>query len=164
MVTLKEGCNASVVGKLSHASAKGLIVVSKGAFADIWKVWPQFLLYCHAAKFDSQKLDPGLIFAHAAEPKQPFLGDPEPYLKEFIRYYTLCMHHVSPLLPDWIPLILKADAAGLQKKMDQLHSGSFGFPNQSLCWILNKHCLPKPEILIANWKSQAELLLGDWKI
>ena len=164
VVELNEDCRVSIVGKLSHASAKGLFLVSKGAFADIWKVWPQFLLYCHAAKFDSQKLNPRMIFAHTSASNEPFLDDPEPYLKEFIRYYTLCLQHVSPLLPDWIPLILKADAAGLQKKMDQLHADPFGFPNQSLRWILNKHCLPKPEILIANWKSQAELLLGNWKI
>ena len=61
------------------------------------------------------------------------------------------------LLPDWIPLILEEDVRGLQDKMRQLFSESFGdYQNHDLRWILNKHRLPSSETMIHYWKSQAE--------
>jgi exodeoxyribonuclease V gamma subunit len=123
-------------------------------------MWPQFLLYCYALKW--QKWQPQLILAHAAQPKTAFFDDPELYLKQFIHYYALCLHNFSPLLPEWIPLILEEDVRGLQDKMRQLYADSFGiYQSQDLRWILNKKRLPSSETMIHYWKPQAEHLVGD---
>ncbi len=162
LLVYEDGYRLSIVGKLSQVTPQGLLALSKGTLADAWKVWPHFLLYCYAAKLCPQKLQPQLILAHSAQPKKAFFDDPEPYLKQFVNYYALCLHNFSPLLPDWIPLILEEDVRGLQDKMRQLFTESFGvYQNQDLRWILNKHRLPSSEIMIHNWKSQAEQLLGD---
>lgn len=161
-VNYEDGYKLSVVGKLPHVTPKGLLALSKGALTDAWKAWPQFLLYCYAAKLCPDKLEPQLILAHSAQPKKAFFDDPEPYLKQFINYYALCLQNFSPLLPDWIPLILEDDVRGLQDKMRQVFSESFGvYQSHDLRWILNKYRLPNSETMIHYWKGQAELLLGD---
>jgi exodeoxyribonuclease V gamma subunit len=158
----EDGYKLSVKGKLSHVTSKGLFVLSKGTIGDVWKVWPQFLLYCFVAKQFPEKLESQLIFSQSAQPKKAFFDDPESYLKQFINYYALCLQHFSPLLPDWLPFILEGNVRGLQEKMEQLFSESFGvYQNQDLLWILNKSQLPSSETLIKDWKAQAEHLLGD---
>ncbi len=161
-LTYEDSYKLSIVGKISHATPHGLLAISKGSLTDAWKVWPQFLLYCHAAKLCPDKLQPQLILAHSAQPKKAFFDDPESYLKQFVNYYALCLHNFSPLLPDWISLILEEDIRGLQDKMRQLFSDSFGvYQSHDLRWILNKHRLPSSEVMVHYWKPQAEQLLGD---
>jgi exodeoxyribonuclease V gamma subunit len=162
MLSDDNGRKLSIVGKLSHVTPQGLLVLSKGELADVWKAWPSFLLYCYAAKLCPQKLEKQLILVHAAQPKKAFFEDPEPYLKQFIHYYSLCLQKFSPLLPDWIPLILKEDVQGLQDKMKRVFSDSFGgYQNDCLQWILNRNRLPSSETMIEQWKGHAELLLKD---
>ena len=161
-LTYENGYQLSIVGKLPHATPRGLLALSKGTLTDAWKSWPQFLLYCHAAKLCPDKLEPQLILAHSAQPKRAFFDDPDRYLKQFINYYALCLQNFSPLLPDWIPLILEDNVRGLQDKMRQLFTESFGsYQSHDLRWILNKQQLPSSEKMIQFWKSQAEGLLGD---
>lgn len=159
-LTYEDGYKLAIVGKLPHVTTKGLLSLSKGSLTDAWKMWPQFLLYCYALKW--QKWQPHLILAHAAQPKIAFFDDPVHYLKQFIHYYALCLQNFSPLLPEWIPLILEEDVRGLQEQMRQLYADSFGiYQSQDLRWILNKKRLPSPETMIYYWKPQAERLVGD---
>lgn len=157
------GSKISIVGTLSNVTPNGLLVLSKGTLADAWKAWPQFLMYCYASKMLPQfNFQSQLILAHSSQPKKAFFEDPMPYLKQFINYYTLCVSNFSPLIPEWIPLILEADARGLQDKMRQLFSESFGsYLSHDLRWILNKQRLPNSETIISQWKTHAELLLSD---
>lgn len=158
----EDGYKLSIVGKLSHVTPRGLIALSKGTLADAWKAWPQFLLYCHAAKLCPGKLEPQLILAQSAQSKKAFFDDPDYHFKQFINYYALCLQNFSPLLPDWIPLILENDVRGLQDKMREIFSESFGaYQSHDLRWILNKQRLPSSETMIHYWKPQAEGLLGD---
>lgn len=161
-LTYEDGCKLSIVGKLSHATPRGLIALSKGTLADAWKAWPQFLLYCHAAKLRPDQFEPQLILTHSAQPKKAFFDDPDMHLKQFVNYYALCLQNFSPLMPDWIPHILEEDVRGLQDKMRRLFTESFGaYQNHELRWILNKHHLPRSETMIHYWKPQAEGLLRD---
>jgi exodeoxyribonuclease V gamma subunit len=161
-LTYEDGYQLSIVGKLSHVTTRGLVALSKGTLADAWKAWPQFLLYCHAVKLCPGKLEPQLILAHSAQPKKAFFDDPDYHLKQFVNYYALCLQNFSPLMPDWIPLILEDDVRGLQDKMREIFSESFGtYQSHDLRWILNKQRLPSSETMIHYWKAQAEGLLGD---
>lgn len=161
-LSYEDGYKLSIVGKLPHVTSKGLVSLSKGSLSDIWKTWPQFLLYCHAAKLYPDQLEPQLILTHSSQPKKAFFDNPNDYLKEFVNYYALCLQNFSPLLPDWIPLILESDIRGLQDKMNQLFKESFGvYQNDDLRWILNKYHLPNLDMIICNWKLLAEKLLRD---
>ena len=110
----------------------------------------------------SRKIRASAYFYTFCATEKAFFDDPDTYLKQFVNYYALCLQNFSPLLPDWISLILEEDVRGLQDKMRQLFTESFGvYQNQDLRWILNKHRLPNSETMIHYWKSQAEVLLGD---
>lgn len=162
-VTTENNQQISITGKLSHVTPKGLLAMNKGTLAEAWKMWPQFLLYQHVLQLHPQPLEPQLILAYGAKPKKAFFEQPHPYLKDFLNYYERCMTGFSPLLPDWIPLILEGDFQGVQDKMRQLFNTSqFGeYQNPDLRWILSKEWLPNAEQLIHNWKDYTQSLVGD---
>lgn len=163
-VSYSNGHQIHIVGELSNVTPKGLLSMSKATLSEVWKTWPQFLVYQYATKLHPQPLENQLILAYHSKPKKAFFDDPEPYLKQFIDYYGLCLKNFSPLIPDWIPLILDDNSKGIQDKMRQLFtSTSFGSEYQSLDlkWILNKDRLPCTDKMLEYWKDQAQLLLGD---
>ena len=152
----------SLTGKLSHVTSRGLVVLNRGTLVDAWKAWPQFLLYCYATTIHPLKLEPKLIFTHG-KTKQASFGDPALLLKPLIQYYFLCLDRFSPLLPEWLPLILDSDAKGLEDKMRQIYSNTFATDqSQEIRWVLNQTHLPNGEQLIQEWKPQAECLLKDF--
>jgi exodeoxyribonuclease V gamma subunit len=161
-VIYSEGKKIQITGKLPYVTSKGLVIMSKGSLADVWKAWPNFLLYHYATLWHPNSLERQLILTHAAHPKKSFIDDPTPYLKQFLDYYYLCLNHFSPLLPEWLSLILEGDAKGLQDKMRSAFSDSFGeHRSQDLRWILHKDYLPNSEQMIAQWKAPTEALLAD---
>lgn len=136
------GERITVVGKLPYVMPQGLLTLSKGSFGDLWKAWPEFLLFNYAAAFLPQPLERQLISIQGGKPKMALFTDPLPYLKDFVHYYAFCFKHLSPLHPDWIPFIIKEDAKGLENKMRGLFKESFGaYQSPELGWVLNKaHC------------------------
>lgn len=161
-LSLEDNRELFIVGKLTHATSKGLIVLSKGTLGDTWKAWPEFLLYCYAAKICPEKWEPRLIFTQTSQSKEAFFDDPVFLIEQLTHYYSACLHTFSPLLPEWVPFILDDDAKGLHEKMEKGFDESFGvYPNRELQWVLNRHQLPSAEEIVKNWKPQAEKLLGD---
>ena len=161
-LSYEDGYQVSIIGKLPYVTSKGLVALSKDSFSDIWKMWPQFLLYCSAIKLIPEEFDDQLILTYAAKPKKAFFNNPEPYLKQLISYYAQCLQNFSPLMPDWIQPILTEDAETLQEKMRSLFAKSFGsYQNPYLKWIFNEQHLPDSEDIILHWKEQAEILAGD---
>ena len=156
-----EGESLSIVGKLPFVSSKGLVILGKSSLAEACKGWPQFLLYCHAARLSQGKLKPQLIFTHSKESKKAFFHEPDPYFKQLIDYHSLCLDNFSPLLPEWISSILNEEVGPLKEKMKEIFIDPFGsYQNQELRWTLNKHSLPSTELLIQHWKPHAEKLFG----
>lgn len=157
----EDGYQLSIVGKLPYVTKKGLIALNRGALSDVWKIWPQFLMYCYAVQWFPEKFEQQLISVHA-QIKKSFFEKPDGYLKQFVNYYARCLQNFSPLFPEWIPYILESDANGLQDEMRKIFSESFGgYQSVDLRWILNKNHLLNAETLIQDWKPQAEVLLGD---
>lgn len=162
VLSYEDGYQFSIIGKIPLATQKGLLTLSKDSLPELWKAWPQFLLYCSAVKSLPQQWKPQLIPVHSAKIKPAFFDDPEPYLKKFIHYYVLCHRNFSPLMPDWIPFFLQADAAGLHNKISQLFTETGkAYRNPYLQWIFNKDQLPDSQGMIRLWKEQASLLAGD---
>lgn len=159
-VNYEDGYHLSIVGKIHHVTPKGLFTFGKGTQGELWKIWPQFLLFCHAADLLlPEKIDKQLIFSHAAKTQGNFFNSPEAPLKQFISYYSLCLTNFSPLLPDWIPHIVKGDSVSLREKIEQVFEDAFGgFPDHSLRWVLNKRSLPSAEAIIESWKKHVDTI------
>lgn len=163
-LTYPDGYQFQIVGELANVSSKGLVAFTSNTLAEAWKMWPQFLLFLHATQLNPAGLEKNLLLIKNSEPKIAFFDNPEQYFKSLIGYYCLCLKNFSPLLPEWIPLILANDVSGLAKKMEQLFSEQgFGSEYQGLDvrWILNKDKLPDAEKIIQIWKPQAQSLLGE---
>lgn len=162
IINVDNGQAIRITGKLPYVTTKGLLALSKGSFGDLWKSWPAFLLYHYAAQQHVEPLEKQLVPLQTGQAKKAFFDDPTPYLKGIIHYHNVCLKNFSPLLPDWIPLIIDHDVAGLEKKMKQVFADSYGGINDhELRWILNEKLLPCAEELMHNWKGHAEELAGD---
>jgi len=153
-----------IVGTLSHVTPKGLFAFAKDNLEEIWKIWPQFLVYQYACKHCPEQFESNLILSEKQTSKIPFFDDPDPYLKQFVRYYALCREHFSPLMPKWLDDILKKDRVGLQKELNQIYEDSFGeYRSLDLQWVFNKYRLPLAEDVLKFWENEAESLLSDIK-
>jgi len=155
LIIESEGKKHVVVGKIPYVCPQGMISPTKGSIEEMWKLWPQFLLFNYAAGRLPNPVERQILPLHAAKTKKTFFVDPIPYLKTFLNYYEISLRQVSPLLPEWISSISKEDVKGLRKKME----GSFGqFQKSEINWILNKTDLPHPEKIIRDWKPMLDLL------
>lgn len=162
-ITMHDGSKTTIIGLVEHAAPEGLFRHKAGTLSDIWEAWPDYLLYCSAAKLRPDLFTPSLIFTQnrTASVKPPSITDPEESLKKLIQYYQLCLNQISPLVSSWIPFILKKDAQGLQKKMRNLFDDSFGqFHDPYLKWCFNPSRLPDADSLIEDWHPYAESLCG----
>lgn len=164
-ITYSEDYQINIVGKIENVSKKGLVVAAKnGTISEIWKFWPQFLIYLCAIKKLPEVFEKQLILINTATPKKAFFDDPEPYLKQFIAYYGYCLNHFSPLYTDWITPILDGDENNLRNKMEQLNKSSFfGHLDISLQWAMNKDRIPSASSIISEWNNPSLVLLGDIK-
>lgn len=163
-ILLSENCQVQIVGELSMVTPKGLLAISSGSLQDIWKIWPQYLIYLYAAEQLPSQPEKSLILSKTSKAKMPFFDTPAHHLKRFIHYYSLCQQQLSPLMPDWIPFILKGDSQGLQKKMRELfaeNSYQEEYQGLYLKWIMNKNLLPNSETLIQKWRSYTQDLIQD---
>lgn len=158
----EEGYELSIIGKIPLATNKGLLALSKDSLSDVWKTWPQFLLYCHAAKMLPGHLKEQLIPLQASKIKATSFDDPLPHLKNFVNYYALCLKNVSPLLPDFVPLFLQEDEKVLQAKIKSyLNSASRTYRSPYHQWIFDQ--TPLSSEMIASWKNLAQRLTEEMK-
>lgn len=164
-IDIGEGKQISVIGKITHASPLGMLHTKDCNLSHAWESFPQFLLYCIAAKSSPIKFEPNLIFAKKGIQKNSFFDDPYHLLKKLVNYHALCLNNLSPLYPEWIPYILKQDVDGLQNKMNiDLWGKDDRFQNFRLKymeWVLNKHNMPNANEIIHNWKPLADDLFAD---
>lgn len=109
-----------IVGKIKNVSTKGMVTIGKGSLAEYWKEWPQFLLYCIAARCEGWQLR--WIFTESATSKQAFFEDPEPYLTQYVEYYLDCLDEVSPLMPDWLSSFISDGVSGIEKHYGSLEN------------------------------------------
>jgi exodeoxyribonuclease V gamma subunit len=110
----------------------------------------------------SDQLEKQLIFLHSTHVKKSFFEHSSPYLEQLIDYYLLCLSNFSPLLPDWLSSILEGDVKGLEEKMRQAFSDSFGeYQHEDIRWILNKNHLPSSSVIIDQWQNKAQELTQD---
>ncbi len=167
-LTYTEDYRLHIVGKLAHVTPKGLFAIdADNSLEKIWKTWPDFLASQYAAQWIPHKMERNLILSDYQSSKVPFFDDPEPYLKQFVRYYGICHTQFSPLMPKWISYFQKKNAEGLQKEMEKIFDSFSGFQSPTLQWIFDKDHLPNAGELIENWSAEVDLLTKDicfhWK-
>jgi exodeoxyribonuclease V gamma subunit len=157
-ILYKDAFPIKIIGKLNDVSSQG-VVAHVGESKEIGKVWPQFLVFHCLIQEHALNMPPCLILTKSGKIKGHFTDHPNQLLEQYLEYYFAGMNDPSPLLPEWIPIILAEEG---QKLMEKLES-SVNDPNQSLYneyleWILTHSYLPDS---ILNWKSYAHTVFGD---
>jgi exodeoxyribonuclease V gamma subunit len=160
-IYLTEKFSISIIGKVTQVSSQGLIAMNKGSLADLWKVWPQFLLFCCGAKYFPDQFEMMLILPEANKEKRAFFDNPHPYLSQLSHYYLQCTQQFSPLIPEWIPFILEKNSVALQQKMTTVFSEFFGnYSDPYLKWVFDHKKMPDAESIVRDWNPIAKEQLG----
>lgn len=157
-----ENVQIKITGSLKEISHGGLIFHQKRDLKGVLKVWPQYLLFCHAIAIYHLPMMGHLI---STKDVKAFIfpqSEVEQHLKSFIAYYLIGLHSPSPLIPDWIPHFLKEDPNHLAKSMRASLEGTFSplFNDYALWLFRDRQNLPSAEGLHVEWHPLASRLFA----
>lgn len=152
-----------IIGTLKEVSPQGLIFHQKRDLTSIVKVWPQFLILCLAIKEYTLPIMPQLISSKDHKPFTFPQSEIEVHFANFIAYYFLSMQTPSPMIPEWIPDLLKADPEHFAKSIRTSLEGSFSsLYNDYALWVFrDKQQLPGSDELYRYWQPLSELLFSE---
>ncbi len=151
--------------EISPPLSEGMVLMSRSSLGDLWKAWPQFLLYCHACQLHPTPMEKQLLLVHpsvAAKQFTAFFDDSTPHLVRFLDHYFACLTSPSPLMPDWIPHILNGDAPALKQTIEKQLTNPFSLSyDDYIPWSLNPASMPNCDEMVVAWQPHADALLGD---
>lgn len=149
-----------LVGNLDLVSHMGLLSWGGDDLSDIWRVWPQYLVFCLAARHIPvvQRLD--LLCIKTGKVMPELFAPPQQLLEDFLRYYLRCCEALCPLLAEWLPKILKDDEAFLTKDVREYWtSNQVYFFNQYAKWSLDSSEALLFKDLLEGWAPVVEDLI-----
>lgn len=156
------GKKVELVGTLDQVCSEGLIVYQNDNKKEIGRVWPQFLVWCQLIHQYQLSATPQIIFVKSGKSKTAFFSDPSLYLGEYVNYYQLALHDMSPLIPEWIPEIIESSPEAFQKKIEQtLSERNEHFYNDYVKWMVKGSDYPKSEEIMCVWKGIAENVFSE---
>lgn len=151
----------TVVGKLPSVSPSGLVVHQKKESDKIVKIWPHCLVYHCLLNTHALAWEPKVFFAKSGKFGDLDFTSPLPLLEKYVQFYLSGLVNASPLLPEWVPLILKHDTQDLQNKIEEALNNPHKEYNDYLSWSYPNGALPDADSVILHWKGQAQELFGD---
>lgn len=165
-VQTNDGTTIKIVGTLKEVSSQGLIIHHSRDLSSVFKVWPQYLLLCHALELYELPILPQLISSKNPKLMLSSVKEAASQLKDYIEYYFLGMQAPSPLIPEWIPDILKEDPIHFSKKMRAGLEGPFTpLYNEYALWLFRDlQNLPSAELMHAEWRPITLKLFEGIKI
>ncbi len=152
-----------IVGTLKEVSLQGLIVHQKRDLVSILKVWPQYLILCLAIKKFDLSIKPQLISSKDVKPFIFPLDEIGLQMTLFLDYYFTGMQSPSPMIPEWVPDLLKGDPDHFAKSMRSSLEGSAfsSLYNDYALWLFrDRQQLPTTEELYQHWQPISETLFS----
>lgn len=147
-VPLDNGHTATIVGKISGVTPKGLLFHGKKNFGDLIRIWPELLIFTQLSFFP-HKPEVSLFFLKDKKRLDFQLSEPLPLLQKYLRYYELCLENPSPLFPDWAEALIRGSEEELEKKIAASKSSSFKDPYRE--WLFVRDPLPSAAAIYASW-------------
>jgi exodeoxyribonuclease V gamma subunit len=156
-INYKNQATIKIVGKLKDVAPQGLLAhIEKDH--DVTKTWPQFLVFLSLVKEYSLPSEPSLIFAKSGLNKSTPTENPHEDLSQYLDYYFLGLEHPSPLIPEWIPIIIKEKEEHLLSKLNSsLQDNYSSIRNEYLDWLIQLSSLSDG---ILDWKPIAQRIFG----
>lgn len=157
-----EGQKIVLTGRLEDVSTCGLLSHAKGSPVDALKAWPRYLVFRHLVKEHTLPHHDQLIFSRSGLCKEVGEGS----LDEYVEYYLKSLKNPSPMLPEWVPELMKHDSQVFTQKISAaLRSPHVPFYHQNILWMAREGLLPNFE-QSKQWKEQAQVLftgmLDSW--
>lgn len=151
-----------IIGTLKEVCEQGLIYHQKRDLVSILKVWPQYLILCLAIQHYSLPIAPKLISSKDAKVFTFPLEEIEEQFSRYLDYYFLGMKRPSPMIPEWIPDLLKGDPENFAKSMQSSLEGSFSsLYNEYALWLFrDRQSLPTSDELYRHWQPVSEAIFS----
>ncbi len=147
-ISLDNGHTATLVGKLSGVTQKGLVFHGKKNYGDLIRIWPELLIFTQLPLF-AHKMSLTLFFLKDKKRLDLQLSDPLTLLQKYLSYYELCLENPSPLFPDWAEAIVRGSKEELEKKIASSKSSSFKDPYRE--WLFLRDPLPSASAIYDTW-------------
>lgn len=171
-VQTEEGFEVKIIGTLKDLSPQGLIFHRARDLSSVVKLWPQYLLLCLAIERYQLPILPQLISSKNSKPIVLSMEEAASQLRTYLGYYFLGLQAPSPLIPEWIPDILKEDSMPFCKTMrsglevEGIGGSSFStLYNDYALWLFrDMQNVPSAEQLHAEWRPISMKLFGRIKI
>lgn len=156
------GRNVTIVGHLDDISEAGYVIFKECKDTILVQHWPQYLVFHAAISRYGLRINPHLIFAKKGARKDPLADDPTKELEAYLQYYFAGMESPSPLIPEWVSLIVKNDADALQKAASEIQSGkSDFFFNDDAAWLWHGSPAPDAASITRIWSPIACEVFGS---
>ena len=114
-----QGSYGYVTGKIPFVSQKGLVFPRKGDWKTIWRVWPEFLVYCGLVQYFQQPWALQVLFTETTSTKRSFFEEAVPHLGRAGAFSTLAIEQPCPLFPDWMPSFIQGDVRAFQEALEE---------------------------------------------
>lgn len=152
--------HVKLIGKISNICSEGIVDMKEGKETQVLRQWPYYLAFHHAINLYGLPMKPQLLFAKDMAMKTPFCGDMHPHLEGFLDFYFVGLKNISPLIPEWIPSILKEEpdefTDKIRKSCFDVHSN---FYNDYALWLFkDEMSLPDASSVLQAWKPKAHAL------
>lgn len=144
-ISLSEEREVILTGVLSGASTHGLIIHGKESSTELFKAWPDLLLY----SLFTGKNEVGLLFLKDQKRLNLKLKDPLLSLKRYIEYYLIALENPSPFFPEWGECLLHGTEEELQKKITAWKTSGVNDPYRD--WLFWRDGAPSAAAIFNNW-------------
>ncbi|MFO0448554.1 MAG: hypothetical protein ACK52I_07810, partial [Pseudomonadota bacterium] len=149
-----------LTGSLQNVSSEGLVYHQSRTVQNSCKQWPLYLILERAIQIYALPIKAQLI---SSKPSPPLRFTQQANLLEkYVEYYLSGLVYPSPLLPEWIPTILKEDPIQFSKMLQSDLEGTFSsFYNHYARWIFrDPQKLHSVESIYAQWLPIAKPLFS----
>lgn len=160
---LSNGIEVNIVGTLSHVSPKGMVVNDEESDKKRFKYFPLYLVFDCILKKYCLDIGNNLIFAKSKTSMCLRLENPDNLLQKYLEYYFKGHQNASPLIPDWIPSLLKKGPEEFSKKLNQdldANNKFTRFFNPYPLWMVRGGSSFDGNEIYENWKPVAEQLFS----
>jgi exodeoxyribonuclease V gamma subunit len=157
-ICMEGSSSINLVGKIDLVHDQGLIVPGARRSKEAIKAWPQYLAVQHSAHLYSVPICPQMIFTLADNPllPVPVLACYDRLLT-LVRYYFMGLSAMSPLISEWVELMMKYEGEKLAKEIDKkANHPLYPLHHAYLQWMQRGRSLPDILPTHLQWKCYAQ--------
>lgn len=154
-------------GEIPMISPRGMLVYGENKWEKMAKAWPQYLIFHYLVQQHRLSIEPALVPVHRKMEQTAIVEVVLPNvlgtLVRFLEYYDATRSNPSPLIPDWLPLILEGDEEKLQKEFEKNPDTKFSFCDETALWLFADRTFPDAAEVIQTWQPIAQGVFGELK-